>query len=113
MEDVGLGDVATELAQLAEPGGAFRYDHDFGDGCEHDVRVLCRTADGAHCLDGAGACPPEDCGGPPGYERLLEVLTDPSHPEHAELTEWLGRPFDAAVFDPDVADAGMRRAARR
>lgn len=25
----------------------------------------------ALCLDGADACPPEDCGGPPGYEDPL------------------------------------------
>ena len=114
VEDMELGDVGTKLAQLVEPGSGFRYDYDFGDGWEHDVRVLGRTrADGAHCLDGAGACPPEDCGGVPGYERLLEVLADPAHPEHAELAEWLGRPFDPAVFDPDRADAAMQRAARR
>jgi len=29
---------------------------------------------GAKVLDGAMACPPEDCGGPIGYEQMLEFL---------------------------------------
>jgi hypothetical protein len=104
-----LGDVHTKLADLVAPGDTFRYDYDFGDGWEHDVRVLrTTTADGAHCLDGAGACPPEDCGGPGGYEHLLEVLADPAHPEHDELVEWIGRPVDPEAFDPEAVDAALR-----
>jgi len=30
------------------------------------------------CIDGARACPPEDCGGVWGYEDLLQALKDPS-----------------------------------
>jgi hypothetical protein len=33
------------------------------------------------CLPGARACPPEDCGGVPGYERPLEARRDPTHEE--------------------------------
>src|SRR5947209_16761476 len=25
------------------------------------------------------ACPPEDCGGPPGYAEYLDATTDPAH----------------------------------
>ena len=104
-----LGDVRTKLADLVEPGVTFRYDYDFGDGWEHDVHVLgTTTADGAHCLDGARACPPEDCGGPAGYEHLLDVLADPAHPQHDELAEWIGRPVDAEAFDPEAVDAALR-----
>ena len=109
-----LGDVATKLADLVAPGVTFRYDYDFGDGWEHDVRVLrTTTADGPHCLDGARGCPPEDCGGPPGYERLLEVLADPAHPEHDELAGWMGRPVDAEAFDREAVDAALRSLPRR
>jgi hypothetical protein len=45
------------------------------------------------CLDGARACPPEDCGGIHGYEHLLSVLADPSHPEHREMRRWVGGGF--------------------
>ncbi len=52
------------------------------------------------CLAGRRRCPPEDCGGPWGYEHLLQVLADPKHEEHAELLEWVGGRFDPEDFDP-------------
>ena len=36
---------------------------------------------------------------PPGYEDFLQALADPAHPEHDELKEWIGGPFDPAAFD--------------
>lgn len=109
-----LGDVDTSLADLVAPGATFRYDYDFGDGWEHDVRVLrTTTAEGSSCLDGARACPPEDCGGPPGYAHLLEVLAEPAHPEHDDLVEWIGRPVDPEAFDPEAVAARLRALRRR
>ena len=35
-----------------------------------------------------GRCPPEDVGGPLGYEEFLEAIADPHHDRHAELHEW-------------------------
>ncbi|MFP5369148.1 MAG: plasmid pRiA4b ORF-3 family protein, partial [Actinomycetes bacterium] len=76
---------------------------------EHDVRVEShRTAEAPTCLDGARACPPEDCGGTPGYEHLLDVVADPGHPEHPELMEWLGGPLNPEAFDAADATARMR-----
>ncbi len=34
-------------------------------------------------------CPPEDCGGIPGFYTMLEAQADPEHPDHAEVTEYL------------------------
>jgi hypothetical protein len=104
-----LGDPRrVDLESLAD-GTVFRWDYDFGDGWEHDVRVEARrTAEAPTCLAGERACPPEDSGGPHGYERLLEVLADPSHPEHADAIEWLGRPLDPDRFDPAGASRRMR-----
>ena len=50
-------------------------------------------------LAGKRACPPEDCGGVPGYYRLLEVLASPRHPEHRDMVEWVGGSFDFESFD--------------
>jgi hypothetical protein len=50
------------------------------------------------------AAPPDDCGGVWGYAELVEILTDPNHPEHEDRLEWLGLD-DAAGFDPDRFDA--------
>jgi len=92
-----------------------RWDYDFGDGWEHDVVVevieLARS-DVTYpvCLTGKRACPPEDCGGPWGYSNLLAALSDPTHEEHEELTEWVGIDFDPADFDAHEATEDMRSA---
>jgi hypothetical protein len=96
---------STRLDAIAGEGSSFRYTYDFGDGWEHKVvveKVLpAESAPTAPaCIDGRRACPPEDCGGPWGYGELLEILADPSHPEHDERREWLDRTFDPEAFDP-------------
>ncbi len=56
----------------------FVYVYDFGDSWVHDITVeqIDHDADLDHpvCLAGKGACPPEDCGGPWGYEELKEEM---------------------------------------
>jgi Plasmid pRiA4b ORF-3-like protein len=99
-----LGDEETfTVGDATGVAGEWRYQYDFGDGWDHDIRVGQRLASVGtgtpHCVDGARACPPEDCGGPGGYEHLLEVLADPADPEHAELLEWVGGEFDPDAFD--------------
>lgn len=106
----------TTLAQLVTAAGTrIDYTYDFGDSWDHEIVVeeeLTATEDGHYpsCLDGEGACPPEDCGGWLGYERLRAILAEPDNPEHDEMLDWLGladpAEFDPHRFDPDdVADA--------
>ncbi|WP_405696944.1 plasmid pRiA4b ORF-3 family protein [Streptomyces coelicoflavus] len=69
--------------------------YDFRDSWEHLITVeQFQTAEaGGHyprCADGAGACPPEDCGGTPGYSALKVTLANPAHEEHHAMLEWLG-----------------------
>jgi hypothetical protein len=83
---------------------ALFYEYDFGDGWRHKIileKVLPFEPDAplARCIKGKRACPPEDCGGPWGYERVLAALADPSDEEHEEMLEWLGHPFDPEHFD--------------
>lgn len=104
------------LAQVAPAEGArLRYEYDFGDSWEHKITVEKilppdpATATSAVCLEGARACPPEDCGGIGGYADLLETLKNPKHPEHQSMKEWLGRPFDAAAFDVAKTNLWLRK----
>lgn len=92
-------------ARLADLGTEFEYLYDFGDGWTHDIEVLGPGGAAPGCIDGHGACPPEDCGGPGGYAELLDVLADTAHPEHQRLRSWVGnrlRPFDRAATDQRV-----------
>jgi hypothetical protein len=75
---------------------SFGYEYDFGDSWEHEITVeKILPAERAEptsgvCLDGARACPPEDCGGVWGYGNLLKVLNNRRHPEYKSMMEWLG-----------------------
>jgi len=80
------------------------YEYDFGDGWEHKIileKVLPHdtSLDVPRCIKGKRACPPEDCGGIWGYQDLIEIINDTSHPEHEEMLEWLGGDFDPEYFD--------------
>jgi hypothetical protein len=78
---------------LPRDGATLVWEYDFGDSWCHTVSVEARNepnpdARYPQVLDGARACPPEDCGGTYGYAELLEVLPDPSHPEHEHMVGW-------------------------
>ena len=66
------------------------------------------------CLDGARACPPEDCGGPFGYaENFLAAISDPRHPEHKEMLGWIGGAFDPERFDLKGINRALARVGKR
>lgn len=87
---------------------AFTYIYDFGDDWVHQIvlgKILPDDIKSLVCLNGNGACPPEDCGGSWGYENLKAILADPKHEEHEDMKEWLGmdedEDWDANSFDID------------
>ena len=65
-----------------------------------------------HYVAGARACPPEDCGGPPGYQNLLSILADPQHPEHEEFRRWAPEGFDPESCDVKVVNLALGRGRR-
>ena len=82
-----------------------KYMYDFGDGWGHSITVEKRDPSSPEdstpaCLAGERACPPEDCGGPYGYEDLLMAAKKPKSKRYIELNEWL----DLGLFDPDEFD---------
>ena len=87
------------------------YEYDFGDGWRHEVLFegfppIDPKAKSPLCLEGGRACPPEDCGGPAGYEDYLAAIADPQDEQHEELLEWRG-PFDPEAFDAKKATKEM------
>ena len=117
--DDGFDDVAdereNELRDVARAGSKFSYQYDFGDGWEHVILVEKAAAHGAAagpvCVDGARACPPEDSGGPWGYDEKLRALSHPDEEETQELREWMGE-FDPEVFDLESVNAALRQFVR-
>ena len=100
-----LDEGKTRLAELLEvKGESLFYVYDFGDDWRHKVVLekiipaneIVKTA---FCLAGERRCPPEDVGGPPGYQEFLEAIFDPAHEDYQRLLTWFGDHFQAEEFD--------------
>jgi hypothetical protein len=99
---VSIATVADELGV----GGVFAYMYDMGDGWEHRLVVeklpeawIRHEFTLPACTAGENACPPEDVGGPHGYEHFLASLADERSPEHLDMQQWIGGVFDPKGFD--------------
>jgi len=78
-------------------GDRMRFMYDLGDNWEHEVVLMGRGAKDVsglpRCCAGSMACPPEDCGGIPGYESLKE------NPHQYRVDDdYRHRKFDPYVF---------------
>jgi len=63
---------------LAKVGDSIGYLYDFGDSWSHTIKLV-ELSDTPmrgqrQLLDGDRSCPPEDCGGPPGYQMCIDAL---------------------------------------
>ena len=80
------------------------YTYDMGDNWHHSI-VIEAVEPGQpdtkypRYIDGAQRCPPEDCGGTPGFENFLDAIADATHEDHAELTEWYDGTFNPETID--------------
>jgi len=100
---------------FTEPGKSAPYEYDFGDGWEHNILLegILLKEKGARypkCVAGERACPPEDCGGLPGYYELVEILKNPKHPEFRDHIGWLKGhvknyyPYEPDQFNPEKVE---------
>ncbi|HET7340396.1 MAG TPA: plasmid pRiA4b ORF-3 family protein [Methylomirabilota bacterium] len=107
-------DWRVQLRTIAPAAGlSFEYVYDLGDNWIHDVLVEqidtpAKPLRYPICLGGERSCPPEDCGGVGGYERMLDVLADPDDPEHDDMRRWVGRRFDPQAFDLAAVNRKLR-----
>jgi hypothetical protein len=102
-----------DASVLSGKGAKLVYQYDYGDDWEHLVEVEDVTGPDRRlsyplCIAGARACPPEDCGGPFGYEELITALADPKHDEHDQVLTWLGGHFDPDSFDANAVNRRLR-----
>ncbi|WP_201791312.1 plasmid pRiA4b ORF-3 family protein [Aeromicrobium sp. PE09-221] len=120
--DEGVLEDDVRLDQVvAAKGVRLWYDYDFGDGWEHVVKVeavLPEPPEDIELVTGRRACPPEDVGGPWGYDgvaRWVESGYDktllPEQFENAQhAKEWLPLGWHPAVFDLEAARISLRDA---
>ena len=86
-----------------QPDDVMTYFYDFGDNWVHLLRLEFISAmdkgnsHAFHCESGARACPPEDVGGPYGYDLHVKALADPTDAEHEDALRWRG-PYEADAF---------------
>ncbi len=101
-------DQAT-LADVLAHGAVFQYDYVFGEDWQHTVTLESVTSAAPRVrypqlVSASGRCPPEDIGGPTGYESYLRSLSDANSVHHEAMREW-----DDPDFDPHVVDAAALR----
>jgi hypothetical protein len=111
-----LNEKRTLLTEIAPRAGkVLVYEYDFGDSWTHRIKVEKileqgpSTGSAVQCIDGARACPPEDCGGVWGYQDMLQVLKDPKHEEYESTLEWLGDDFDPESFGLEKINNFLKR----
>lgn len=85
------------------------YEYDFGDGWEHEITLIdivevSKEQPVPFVVKGKGACPPEDCGGPWGYQELKETIKNPKAEDYEEMIEWVGDDFDPNHFNLEEAN---------
>lgn len=97
--DIGYGPFnyieasTTYIIEYLEGNDWFTYTYDLGDDWQHRVTIE-KILDNyeneyPQAIKFKGNCPFEDCGGIRGYYELLEIISDPMHPEYEERLEWM------------------------
>jgi hypothetical protein len=92
-------------------GSRFEYEYDFGSSWIVIVSVsgTCppEKTDRPACISGRGASPPEDCGGPLAYARLLAAWKNKTSADYDRLKRTMGAAWDPVEFEPRAVNAAL------
>ena len=109
--DLSMGNPRAPLTQFEfRKNDKLSYTYDMGDGWVHEIRAEgYSTTDPKRscpvCIDGSGACPPEECGGPHGYlERRDEADGHDAWRDMGIMTDFLEDIVAAEAPDRQVSD---------
>jgi hypothetical protein len=101
-----INDAETATLATILSGGLkeFSYVYDFGDSWQHriiveNVKPAEQQTPCPEFLGGERRCPPEDCGGIPGYYDFLEKIAAKRGKRRKEALDWYGGPYDPDDID--------------
>jgi Plasmid pRiA4b ORF-3-like protein len=89
-----------------------KYEYDFGDSWEHLITLqkISEPEKGKIypvCVKAKRNCPPEDCGGFPGYMHIVEMMQKPKSREYKEMVEWLGGKYYPEEIDIETINDNL------
>jgi len=95
----------TKLSTLMNRGVTeISYAYDMGDNWQH--RIIVEKQQSAEpgalypkFLGGERRCPPEDCGGYPGYYEFLDNIASKQSKKRKAALDWYGAPYDPDEID--------------
>jgi hypothetical protein len=112
-------DAATTTLSILLTGGLreIGYNYDMGDNWQHRIIVekLKAAEPGApypQFLGGERRCPPDDCGGMPGYYEFLKNIASKQHKKRNAALEWYGAPYDPDEIEELQIVAVLNRIAK-
>lgn len=114
MDEPARSDAKTKLSQvMTAPRDKLLYLYDFGDDWEHVITLKKITTTDAPLptlVKAQIGCPPEDCGGPPGFAQWAMAWHDANDPEH----ETARAIFEETGREPGQLDFGaLQKAVQR
>jgi hypothetical protein len=107
---------ATRLSALLTTGmREMSYLYDMGDNWQH--RIIIEKLKAAEpgidprFLGGERRCPPEDCGGIPGYYEFLDNIASKRSKKRKAALDWYGGPYDPDEIDEQQIITALNRIA--
>ena len=113
-----IADAATtKLSSLVADGVTdIGYVYDMGDNWQHRIiveKLMPAEPDARYpqFLGGERRCPPEDCGGFPGYYEFLDNIASKQIKKRKAALDWYGGPYDPDDIDEKQIVAALKRMA--
>ena len=111
-----ITDAATAMLSSLVADGVkdMTYVYDMGDDWQHRIVIekLTPAAPGETYpmfLGGERRCPPEDCGGVPGFYEFLDNIASKQSQKRKAALDWYGRAYDPDDIDEKQIAAGLKR----
>ena len=99
----------TKIDNYFQEFKRMKYTYDFGDNWIHDITIekIVETdtkLKNPICIKAKMADLPEDCGGPWGYQELLEILDNPKNKRYKEMKDWVENGYFTWTEDRTYVD---------